>query len=121
MFLGASENFGKSFEHFIFMELKAFQSYSKNLPELFFWRSTSQFEVDFLLGDKIAIEVKLTRKVKESSAKGLLALAEEEKHDTLIVVSLDPLTRVKNGVHYMYWKDFLTKLWSQVSSDELRF
>src|SRR5207247_747937 len=47
--LGGSE-FGKSFEHYILMELKAYQAYREPEMELSFWRTAAGQEVDFILG-----------------------------------------------------------------------
>ncbi len=45
------ELFGRTFEHFIFQELIAHTHYSnKNYP-ISYWRTASQLEVDFILGD----------------------------------------------------------------------
>ena len=43
--------FGKSFEHYILMELKAYQVNRNPELEIRFWRTTSGFEVDFVLND----------------------------------------------------------------------
>ena len=51
--------FGKAFEHFILMELKAYSLYSELDYKINFWRTKSGLEVDFILGGgEIAIEVK---------------------------------------------------------------
>lgn len=109
--------FGKAFEHFIFMELKAFQSYSKQRLPLFFWRSTNHHEVDFLIDNQVALEVKSKEKVSERDAKNLFALKEEGTHTTFIVISQDPINRKRDGILYLHWREFLTRLWSQVNSD----
>ncbi len=46
-----SELFGKVFEHFIVRELKTYLSYSGKSDDLSYWRSTSQFEVDLIVGN----------------------------------------------------------------------
>lgn len=66
---------GKSFEHFIAMELRAYISYElKNKFSLQFWRSTSQFEVDFVIDNQVAIEVKATKKLKRKILMDYLLL-----------------------------------------------
>ena len=47
-----SEMFGKAFEHFILLEIRAFLSYARKDISMYYWRSTSQFEVDLILGDQ---------------------------------------------------------------------
>lgn len=45
-----SDLWGKAFEHFIAMELRAYISYVlNNKVKLKYWRTTSQFEVDFIV------------------------------------------------------------------------
>jgi len=56
--MAASELFGKAFEHFIVLEVRAFLSYARKNVSMYYWRSTSQFEVDLILGDRWAIEIK---------------------------------------------------------------
>ncbi|MBW2657074.1 MAG: ATP-binding protein, partial [Deltaproteobacteria bacterium] len=51
--------FGHSFEHYILMELKAYQAYCNPELDIRYWRTSTGFEVDFILGDmNVAIEVK---------------------------------------------------------------
>ncbi|MCK5014937.1 MAG: DUF4143 domain-containing protein, partial [Candidatus Omnitrophica bacterium] len=82
-----TELFGKTLEHFIFTELKAYLSYRQDTRPLYFWRSKSGYEVDFLIGNDIAIEVKATEMVTERHLSGLKALSEEMTLRKKIVVS----------------------------------
>ncbi|MGK5086542.1 AAA family ATPase [Bdellovibrionota bacterium FG-2] len=104
---------GKAFEHFIAMELRAFLTYNRIRKPLEYWRTTSQFEVDFVLGRKLAVEVKVTDHVHERMLKGLRALREEQLVERYVVVSLDPTPRVVDGIEILPWKYFLTKLWGR--------
>ncbi len=57
-------------------EIRAFNSYYDLEYEIFFWRTQSGQEVDFILyGTKglIAIEVKLSSRIRDDDLKGLLA------------------------------------------------
>ncbi|MBF0298660.1 MAG: ATP-binding protein [Oligoflexia bacterium] len=109
-----SDLFGKAFEHFIFMELKSYINYNSPSTTLNFWRSVNHQEVDFILGNLMAIEVKSKNKVSEREALHLQALKEEKKHKYFIVVSQDPINREKNGILYLHWKKFLNRLWNKV-------
>jgi predicted AAA+ superfamily ATPase len=107
-----TELFGKAFEHFIFLELKAYLHYSRNRNALTFWRSKNGYEVDFLIGDRVAVEVKGTDNVSAKHLKALNALAEELNLEKQIVVSLDPVPRrIENILVYPY-RIFLEKLWN---------
>lgn len=55
-----TEQYGEAFEHFIYCELRSFLEYTSDFRELTFWRSRNGDEVDFIIGDDIAIEVKST-------------------------------------------------------------
>lgn len=106
-----SELFGKVFEHFIFTELRAFLGYTNDRRKLAFWRSRQGDEVDFIVGDDVAIEVKGTEFVSEKHLKGIKTLNEEVKFRHNIVVSLDEKPRHVDGVEVLPVKDFLTRLW----------
>ena len=107
-----TELFGKAFEHFIFLELKAYLHYSRNRNKLTFWRSKAGHEVDFMIGDGIAIEVKGTDKVSGKHLKGLKALAEDIDLNQKIVISLDPTPRMIGDINIYPYRIFLEKLWN---------
>ena len=100
-----SELFGKAFEHFIIREVKSRLSYKDTDHELCYWRSTSQFEVDLIIGNKYAIEIKSTKNINSSHLKGLKALREEGLIEKYIVVSNDPISREIDGVFVCHWRD----------------
>lgn len=109
-----SESFGKAFEHFILLELRAWLSYARREETLSFWRTASGFEVDAILGNgEVAIEVKSTSQVHSAHLKGLRAFAEEGTVRRRIVVSNDPTCRVtEDGIEILPWRDFLALLWA---------
>lgn len=108
-----SAEFGKSFEQFVFMELKAYQTYRKPDLDLWFWRTASGYEVDFVVGDMaLAIEVKAGKRVHEGDLRGLSALGEERKVKRRMVVALEPVPRVlDDGIEIWPWRRFLQALW----------
>jgi len=109
-----SELFGRLFEHFIALELRAFLTYHQIDLPLQYWRSTSHFEVDFIIGNKLAIEVKATDLVTDKHLKGLRALKEEGAIQTYYVVSRDLNERITNdNIIILPWQIFLQKLWSK--------
>ena len=108
----SGEAFGKAFEHFIYQELAAHSHYSGLHYPIAYWRTSSQFEVDFILGDRqVAIEVKGTEQVVAHHLKGLKAFREEYKVQQAIVVSQDPKPRIMDGISILPWEDFLKRLW----------
>ena len=67
-----------TFEHFIFMELKAYSQYSGKKFPIQYWHTSSRQETDFILGDhECAIEVKTTDNVHIRHFKGLQTFADE--------------------------------------------
>ena len=111
--LGTPE-FGKSFEHFILMELTAYQSYRNQDLELHYWRTSSGLEVDFVLGPmEIAVEVKASARVHEGDLSGLRALVKEHQVKRALVVCMEPQRRViEGGMEILPWQEFLASLWN---------
>jgi len=73
-----TELFGKAFEHFIYQEIYAHSKYSEKNYPIYFWRTASQLEIDFVLGEhEVGIEVKSTDQANKRHLKGLKAFAEE--------------------------------------------
>jgi predicted AAA+ superfamily ATPase len=107
-----SKEFGDAFEHFITLEVRAYLSYTRNKNKMSYWRSTSQSEVDLLLSDKVAIEIKGTENVQAKHLKGLKALREEEIFSKYIVVSNDQNVRVIDHIEILPWKHFIDILWN---------
>ena len=108
-----SEAFGKAFEHFIYQELAAHSHYSGLHYPIAYWRTASQLEADFVLGDHQAvIEVKATEQAASHHFKGLKAFGEEYKTKHSIVVSLDAKPRVVDGITILPWETFLKRLWA---------
>ena len=109
-----SPEFGKAFEHFILMELKAYQAYRAPDMDVRFWRTASGYEVDFVLGQlDVAIEVKGAARVHDGDVAGLRALAEEQRVRRAVVVSLERQPRtLSRGIDVLPWQTFLEQLWS---------
>lgn len=108
-----SEAFGKAFEHFIYQEIIAHSHYSDLNYPICYWRTTSQLEVDFILGDhETAIEVKSTNMVNPRHLKGLKNFSEEYNVKRSIVVSTDPHPRRIDDIMILPWKMFLEELWA---------
>lgn len=109
-----SETFGKAFEHFIYQELLAHSHYSGLKYAISYWHTTSDLEVDFILGDhEIALEVKGVEQVAGHHCKGIKAFQEEYATKKAIIVSLDPRPRqLDNGIVILPWELFLQQLWN---------
>jgi predicted AAA+ superfamily ATPase len=80
--------------------------------DLSYWRSASGYEVDFILGDHTAVEVKAKENVSPDDLKSLRAIAEEKKLKHYICVSLEPRTRRVSGITVLPYREFLANLWN---------
>lgn len=107
---GTSE-FGEALETYIFHELLAWRDYNAGAP-LSYWRSASGFEVDFLIGDHTAVEVKSTSHLSAHDLRSLKALAEEQVFKRLICVCLEPRARRIGDIAVLPVRRFLEQLWS---------
>ncbi len=107
-----SDLYGKSFEQFIGMEIRAYLSYKRRKLQFSYWRSTHGYEVDFLVGRETAVEVKASQKISQRDFKGLKALEEEKIFKNYILVSQDPINTRDDNFQALYWKKFLDNLWA---------
>lgn len=106
--------YGKLFESYIAQELSAYLDYGRKRERLSYWRTRqSSFEVDFTIGDQVAVETKTTKLVNEKKdLRGLRALKEEGIFKKYIVVSRDEISRTTNdGILLLPWTVFLDELW----------
>ncbi len=106
--LGTVE-YGEAFETFVLQEIKAFCDYHMLGPPRY-WRSKSQFEVDFVVGT-LAIEVKAKKTIPRRDLKGLLALREEALMTHYVLVSMEPTARQVDDIAILPWQEFLDRLW----------
>ncbi len=89
--------FGESFEHFVITEIRAYISYNNIKAEMFYWRTTTQIEVDIIIKkeNKIyALEIKGKTRVSAKDYSGLIAFAEDFPKAKKYVV-------VANGRHFI--------------------
>lgn len=107
-----TELFGQLFEQFIACELRAYLSYKRRRETLKFWHTKHGQEVDFIIGDKVAIEVKASERINDKHLKGLCQLQEENIIEKYFIVSLDVTNRKQKNINIIYWKDFLDQLWA---------
>ena len=108
-----SDDYGHAFEHFVMQEIIAYKGYCRRKNELSYWHTYNGKEVDAVIGDaEVAIEIKSCEQVKTKHKAGLKAFKEEHPECRLILVSLDPITRVSGDKELIYVTDFLRMLWN---------
>lgn len=105
--------FGMAFEHFIAMELRAWIDYNRLNQSLCYWCSTHGAEVDFIIGDEIALEVKSTKQISDKHLKNLHLLSEEGLCKKYYIISFDPIERKSGEIEILHWQTFLKQLWQQ--------
>ena len=111
-FRPGTPEFGEAFETYLMHELVSYSDYISGEP-LSYWRSTSGFEVDFILGDHTAVEVKAKKNISANDLKSLRAFAEEKGLKRYLCVSLEPRKRNLEIVTVLPYRDFLEALWSR--------
>ncbi|MCE5316353.1 MAG: AAA family ATPase [Parachlamydia sp.] len=110
---------GAAFEHWILTEFIAYRGLNDLDFSIFYWRTKSDLEVDYILGDgKVAIEVKISAKVDKSDLRGMEAFIEEHSPTQAYCVSLTPRARkivLSNGTQVvdLPWEVFIRKLWDK--------
>ena len=105
-----SPEFGEAFEAYLYHEIKAYCDYQGGC-NLAYWRSTSGFEVDFILNDKTAVEIKAKTNTTRQDYKGLRALKEEALLKNYILVSLEDTPRKVEDIQILSWRRFIENLW----------
>jgi predicted AAA+ superfamily ATPase len=107
-----SEGYGKVLEHFIFTELRAYLSYTNDDRELSFFRTTGGQEVDFIIGDEVAVEVKSSDNITHRDLKALNLLHDDIPLRQKIVVSTERVPRRVGDVDILPVLTFLNRLWT---------
>lgn len=102
--------FGPAFETWILHELVAYRDYVSGEP-ISTWRSTSGYEVDFILGDHTAVEIKAKENVSPQDLRSLRALMEERRWKRAVCVSLEPRRRKAGNILLLPYAAFLDALW----------
>ena len=108
---------GRSFEHFILMELIAYRGLKECNFDITYWRTKTGLEVDFILGKgEVAVEIKISSNVHLSELKGLISFQEEHNPRQAYVVCLIPRARKlktinKHEITLLPWQRFLEMLW----------
>ncbi len=110
--LPESSDFGEFFEHYVFMELKAWIDYRKPSSRLSYWRSLSGYEVDFVIDDDVAVEVKAVTIAHDKHLWGLRALREEGRIKRFFLVCRESRPRKVDGIDILPWREFLGRLWA---------
>lgn len=112
---------GKTLEHYILMEIIAYLSITDSDKNLYYWRTNTKLEVDFILADNmskpIPIEVKISKLVHKSELKPMKAFMEEHNVTKGYIICLEPSVRKiilsdNKQILVMPVQEFLEELWA---------
>lgn len=105
-------DYGHAFEHLVIQEIIAYHGYSRSREVVSYWHTYTNIEVDVVIGEaRVAIEIKSCEEVKTRHKAGLKTFKEEHPEARLILVSLDPITRLSEDKELVYVTDFFKMLW----------
>lgn len=112
----SNDELGKALETLIYGELKAYRSYVDIETEIFYWRTQTGSEVDFVIrtsdGRLIGIEVKMTNKPNDYDLKGLRSLAKETTlARKILVCNVERGRRTEDGCEILSVEKFIEQLW----------
>ena len=111
---------GRSLEHLILMELIAFLNLTDSDYKLYYWRTNTKLEIDFVLANHfslpIPIEVKISKLVHKSELRAMKAFMEDHKVSRGYIVCLETHIRKiqvqdEKEILIIPIKEFLESLW----------
>lgn len=105
-----SSDLGICFEHLIINEVRSYLSYNRIDKKIYYWR-TKESEVDLIIGNDLAIEIKFSKNIKPEHYQGLLKLEEEKLIKKYIVVGRFKSEGQIGNISYVPYEIFLKNLW----------
>lgn len=103
--------FGKAFEHFLILEIRAALRYQRRDIPLAYWRTKNGYEVDVIIGDETALEIKATSQPTDRHLRGLRALREEGVLKRYRLICQVEHPRMIDGIEILPWEHYLRELW----------
>jgi uncharacterized protein len=107
-----SPQYGIAFEHLVYRELVTYRDYRSLDTSVTFYRDTSKREIDFIINDQVAIEVKSADFIHDRDLKTISSIGKELKFKRMLVVCNERHWRKVGHVEIMPIKEFLRSLWS---------
>ncbi len=105
--------YGRAFEHLVINEILACMSYQEKELPLSYWRTSTGYEVDLIIGDMdCAVEIKSTNRITNKDLKSLRVLNEEHHPKRMVLLSPDvSRRRTEDGIDIMPMAEFFVELW----------
>ena len=110
LFQPRTPEFGHAFATYVAHELFCYRDYVSAEP-VHHWRSASGFEVDFMLGEHTAIEVKAKESIGGHDLRSLHAIKEERRVRRYLCICLEKRARKVEGIEILPLSAFLKSLW----------
>ncbi|RME17651.1 MAG: ATP-binding protein [Bdellovibrio sp.] len=104
---------GAALEGLVLQNLKAWISYRRQEEEIFFWRTTAQNEVDFIIygpNQFKAIEVKNSSRISPASLRGLLSFGQDYPLAEKILLYRGKQEEIHKGIRCIPVERFLKNL-----------
>jgi len=106
-----SAEYGEAFESLLYHELRCYSDYVSR-EKISYWRTATNTEVDFILGDRLAIEAKASRAISDNDLRGLRAIGSEAPFKARILVCQEPHDRRSDdGIRILSLESFVRSLW----------
>jgi len=106
--------FGRSFEHFVILELIRINAYKEKAYRFSYYRTQNGSEVDLVAespnGETWGVEIKASTDPNLKTAAGLHSLKEVVPHAHLICACLAPRKRVAGGITILPWQELFSEL-----------
>jgi predicted AAA+ superfamily ATPase len=105
---------GQALEGLVAQHLKAWADYSRSQRELFYWRTRSGVEVDFVIYGPEglwALEVKNARKLHPADLRGLRSFKGEYSDSRTLLLYRGKERIIKEGILCLPCVEFLRELW----------
>jgi predicted AAA+ superfamily ATPase len=105
--------YGRTFEHLVICEVRAYLSYRGLKHAMTYWRTREKHEVDLIIGDEYAIEIKGKPMVTDRDLKNIRLIGPEANWRKRIVVCEERLwRRTEDGIEVFPVEQFLRRLWN---------
>ncbi len=113
--LEESSDFGKAFENWVFHEIKAYLDYhsgDSRERHVSYWKRG--VEVDFVVGNKTAIEVKAADRLRNHDFKGLRSLKEDfpSMENRIVVYRQSYVDITSDDILVLPYEEFAKRLWN---------
>ena len=106
-----SSEYGNALEAWVFHELRTWVDY-RGAGSVHYWRTTSGHEVDFVINESVAVEVKARGHITERDLQGLRKCLEETGVRRAYCVCRERFPRHVGAMEVLPYEQFFARLWA---------